>query len=106
MCIRDRAYSAPFTFITTYTWGTPERIALVMSYRYVQKILCIIGLVFCFPLLGCAFMLRNHELTDSIALEGNDHLKSKDSFETEEKQESFLKSMIFTRFTRSEDKRN
>ncbi|CAI4994138.1 ANL_collapsed_G0013810.mRNA.1.CDS.1 [Saccharomyces cerevisiae] len=101
-----QAYGSPFTFITTYTWGTPERIALVMSYRYVQKILCIIGLVFCFPLLGCAFMLRNHKLTDSIALEGNDHLESKNTFEIEEKEESFLKNKFFTHFTSSKDRKD
>lgn len=93
------AYGSPFEFITTYTWGTPERIALVMSYRYVQKILCIIGLAFCFPLLGCGFMLRNHKLTDTIALEGNDFLESKDNNEIEEKEETSLKTRFLAQFT-------
>ncbi|CAI4059659.1 hypothetical protein N7582_001401 [Saccharomyces uvarum] len=98
------AYGSPFTFITTYTWGTPERIALVMSYRYVQKILCIIGLVFCFPLLGCACMLRNHKLTDSIALEGNDHLESKNDNEIVEKEETSLRTRFLAQFTSKEKK--
>ena len=41
-------------------------------------------------------MLRNHKLTDSIALEGNDHLESKNTFEIEEKEESFLKNSLRT----------
>ena len=55
---------------------------------------------------GCAFMLINHKLTDSIALEGNDHLESKNTFEIEEKEESFLKNKFFTHFTSSKDRKD
>lgn len=63
------AYGSPFTFITEYQWGTPERVAVTHAYMYVQKILCIVGLVFCVPLIFCTLMLRNHKLIDSITLD-------------------------------------
>ncbi|EDO14787.1 hypothetical protein Kpol_358p4 [Vanderwaltozyma polyspora DSM 70294] len=62
------AYGSPFTFILTYTWDTPERQAVVVSYRYTQKILCIVGLCFCSTLLGAALFLRNHKLESVVAL--------------------------------------
>ncbi|CCD26833.1 siderophore transporter NDAI_0I02650 [Naumovozyma dairenensis CBS 421] len=62
------AYGSPFTFIITNTWGTPDRMAVVKAYRDVQKILCIIGLCFCIPLLCAALFLRNHRLEDVVAL--------------------------------------
>lgn len=68
------AYGSPFTFIVTYTWGTPEREMLVHAYRYVQKLLCIVGLVFCVPLIGVSFLLRNYKLTETVSLsEGEDN---------------------------------
>lgn len=66
------AYGSPFTFIYEYTWGSPERMMVTQAYRHVQKILCIVGLCFCVPLLFCTFMLRNYRLIDSVTLsEGN-----------------------------------
>lgn len=63
------AYGSPTTFILEYPWGTPAREALVVAYRYVQKILCTVGLCFCVPLLVASLFLRNHRLTDSVSLE-------------------------------------
>ena len=68
------AYSEPLTFITTYVWGTPERIAVVLAYAEVQRYLCIAGLVLCFPLLVFTFFLRDHKLTSvqSLGLEAGE----------------------------------
>ncbi|KAG0668230.1 ferrioxamine B transporter [Maudiozyma exigua] len=74
------AYGSPFTFITVYTWGTPEREVLVHSYRYVQKILCIVGLVFCVPLICAALLLRNYKLTSSVALSDVESENDDDTF--------------------------
>ena len=63
------AYSQPFTFILTSTWETPERQAVVKSYAHTQKILCIVGLVLCFPLLLAAFFLRDHRLESVQSLD-------------------------------------
>ncbi|QLL35107.1 hypothetical protein HG536_0H04830 [Torulaspora globosa] len=71
-----QAYSAPLVFIETYTWKTPERQGVVAAYRYVQKILCIVGLCFCAPLLLSAFFLRNHKLENVVALADLDEKKS------------------------------
>lgn len=56
------AYGAPYTFIITYVWGTPERIAVVLAYAEIQKKLCITGLCLCVPLLTASLFLRNHYL--------------------------------------------
>lgn len=53
------AYSAPLSFIKKYTWGTPLRMELVEAYRHIQKLLIIIGICFCVPILGFALFLRD-----------------------------------------------
>ncbi|CAK7909986.1 siderophore iron transporter Arn1p [[Candida] anglica] len=66
------AYGSPIglkSFIETYTWGTPERIPVVLAYAHVQKILCIVGLVLVFPLLIATFFLRDHKLESVQSLE-------------------------------------
>ncbi|CUM62663.1 uncharacterized protein PRCAT00000217001 [Priceomyces carsonii] len=67
--LATQAYGAPFDFIIENTWGTDARIAVVLAYAHVQKILCIIGLVLCFPLLGFTFFLRDHRLDSVQSLE-------------------------------------
>lgn len=67
-------YGDPFTFIITYVWGTPEREAVVVSYRYVQKILCIVGLCLCIPLMAAAFLLRNYKMEKVQANEKGNEL--------------------------------
>lgn len=61
------AYSSPYTFITTYTWGTPERNALVEAYRYIQRLETLVALVFCVPLVCFSLCLRDARLTDNVA---------------------------------------
>lgn len=61
------AYSEPYTFIITHTWNTPERDAMVQSYRYVQRLETIVALVFTVPLLVFSFFLRDPPLTDKVA---------------------------------------
>jgi len=66
-----QAYSTPFDFIVTYTWGTPERIAVVLAYAQTQRLLCIIGLCLTFVLLMATFLLRDHKLESVQSLELN-----------------------------------
>lgn len=67
-----KAYGSPTIFILDNAWGTPSRVGLVEAYRYVQKILCTVGLCFCIPLLIAALFLRNPRLTNTVSLETND----------------------------------
>ncbi|SCU98180.1 LAMI_0F13410g1_1 [Lachancea mirantina] len=83
----SQAYSEPFTFILKYTWMTVERQAVMRAYRYVQKILCIVGLCFCVPLLTAAFLLRDRKLENVVALED---LEKRDKKEADSSQESSL----------------
>lgn len=76
------AYGSPFTFILSYPWGTPEREATVIAYRYVQKILCIIGLCCCVPLLVATLFLRGHRL---------ESVQSLQAIEEQEKDDKLLK---------------
>lgn len=66
------AYDMPQLFILNNAWGTPPRMALIKSYTYVQKILCLVALCFCVPLLAAALFLRNHKLQSTVALENVD----------------------------------
>lgn len=66
--LAQSAYGSPFTFIVTYTWNTVERRAVVVSYRHVQRILSIVGLCFCVPLLFSALMLRDKHMSSVVAI--------------------------------------
>ncbi|CCK72376.1 siderophore transporter KNAG_0J02980 [Huiozyma naganishii CBS 8797] len=67
--LATKAYASPYTFITTYTWGTPEREAMVQAYRYVQRLETIVAVVFCAPLIMFSLCLRDAKLTDEVAHE-------------------------------------
>lgn len=70
------AYSAPLTFIQTHTWGTPTRIEMVKSYRYIQKLLCIVGTCLCIPLIVFACLLRDPHLESVQSLENAEDSES------------------------------
>ncbi|ODV95723.1 hypothetical protein PACTADRAFT_3406 [Pachysolen tannophilus NRRL Y-2460] len=63
------AYASPYDFILIYTWGTPEREALVKAYKYVQNLETLVAVVFCAPLFICSLFLRDPKLTDEQAKE-------------------------------------
>ncbi len=65
------AYGAPFEFILTYTWDTPERQKLVLAYQEIEKILMIVALVFCVPLVASAFALRDRKLGEFQSYEND-----------------------------------
>ncbi|KAL6452035.1 SIT1 Siderophore iron transporter 1 [Candida maltosa Xu316] len=75
-----QVYENPFKFITDHAWGTPARMAVVLAYSEVQRILCIVGLVLCVPVLLCALLVRDHKLESVQSLEGGEiHQISKKS---------------------------
>ncbi|CCH46887.1 Siderophore iron transporter [Wickerhamomyces ciferrii] len=61
------AYKSPYKFVKEYKYGSDIRNSLIESYRYIQKMEVLIALVFCAVMLGCAFALRDPELTDEQA---------------------------------------
>ncbi|SPQ26752.1 8d9a960b-0e8a-4734-8f53-5ec0d10c0c68 [Thermothielavioides terrestris] len=62
------AYADPFTFSAAYPVGTPERQAVIDSYKYAQRLLTITGICLCVPLIGFATVLRNPKLNDEQTL--------------------------------------
>ncbi|KAK6457296.1 iron-siderophore transporter [Scheffersomyces xylosifermentans] len=89
-------YQDPYTWILTYTWGTPERQQVVAAYRELQKLLILISLVFCVPMLVAGLFLRDHRLGDEQSNEDiekaekedslRDYIKSSLQFKKSEKQ--------------------
>ncbi|CAL9731038.1 siderophore iron transporter Arn1p [Monosporozyma unispora] len=61
------AYSSPYVFVSNYTWGTPQREAMVKAYIYVQRLETIVAVVFCAPLVIFSLCLRDAKLTDKVA---------------------------------------
>ncbi|VVT53729.1 uncharacterized protein SAPINGB_P003720 [Magnusiomyces paraingens] len=59
------AYGSPFTFIVEYPWGSPERMAVVVAYKTVQRYLLITGTCLCVPLIAFTLCLRNHKLVSA-----------------------------------------
>ena len=62
-------YADPFLFATTYPVGTPEREAVILAYRHVQRLLCIAGICLSFLLIGFSLVIRNPELGKEQSLE-------------------------------------
>ncbi|KAJ5925256.1 hypothetical protein N7454_007895 [Penicillium verhagenii] len=56
-------YDSPFEVIPSYPIGTPERTAIILSYRHVQRLLCVTGICLAAPMIGLAFILRNPKLS-------------------------------------------
>lgn len=70
-------FGDPFTAAATFAVGTPERTAIIAAYQGTQKVLCIVGICLCIPLIVFASSLRNPRLSDKQNLSG----------EVEEKEE-------------------
>ncbi|KAK3986203.1 major facilitator superfamily domain-containing protein [Cladorrhinum sp. PSN332] len=62
------AYGNPFAFSAEYPVGTPERQALIDSYKHAQRLLTIAGICLCVPLIAFAIALRNPKLNDNQTL--------------------------------------
>ncbi|KAJ6016329.1 hypothetical protein N7540_010920 [Penicillium herquei] len=56
-------YDSPFEVIPFYPIGTPERSAIILSYRHVQWLLCITGICLAAPMIALAFVLRDPKLS-------------------------------------------
>ncbi|POR36727.1 Siderochrome-iron transporter Sit1 [Tolypocladium paradoxum] len=56
-------YDSPFPVVKDYPVGTEIRAAIIVSYRHVQRLLCIAGLCLCVPMIGFALALRNPRLS-------------------------------------------
>ncbi|KAJ5622710.1 hypothetical protein N7528_005942 [Penicillium herquei] len=56
-------YDSPFEVIPSYPIGTPERSAIILSYRHVQWLLCITGICLAAPMIALAFVLRDPKLS-------------------------------------------
>lgn len=62
------AYGDPFAFSLRYPVGTPERQAVIDSYKFAQRLLTITGICLCVPLIAFAAVLRNPKLNDEQTL--------------------------------------
>ncbi len=96
------AYSSPIMFIEKYTWSTDERIALVVAYNYTQKILCLVGLILCFPLLLNTFFLRDHKLESVQSLETGEIKHGEQNIVVNIDDDDIINTKLRTLFRRSE----
>ncbi|GJC78272.1 siderophore iron transporter 1 [Colletotrichum liriopes] len=71
-------YGQPLFAIIDYPVGTPERAAIIESYRHVQRLLTITGICLTVPLIAFAFLLRNPKLNDeqTLAVEDSSPIRS------------------------------
>jgi len=56
-------YGSPLTVAVSYPVGSPVRTAIIHSYQEVQRILCIVGICLCVPLIAFALLLKNPKLS-------------------------------------------
>ncbi|WQF85887.1 Putative major facilitator superfamily, MFS transporter superfamily [Colletotrichum destructivum] len=78
-------YGQPLFAIIDYPVGTPERDAIIESYRHVQRLLTITGICLTVPLIAFAFLLRNPKLNDeqTLAVEDNNHIRTSEAHSDE-----------------------
>lgn len=62
------AFGDPFGYADAHPMGTPERDAVVLSYRHTQRLLCITGICLTVPLIVFACCIRNPKLTKEQTL--------------------------------------
>ncbi|CAK7262596.1 ferrioxamine B transporter [Sporothrix epigloea] len=65
-------YANPLALADEYPVGTPERAAIIDSYKHVQRVLTITGIALCVPLIGLAMALRNPKLNNEQTLAKDD----------------------------------
>ncbi|KAH0126092.1 MFS general substrate transporter, partial [Aureobasidium melanogenum] len=80
------AYSNPLFFIYDYPVGTSERDAVIVSYRHIQRLLCITGICLCIPLIAFSLCLRNPRLGKEQSLPDAEKTISETSSETGHEQ--------------------
>lgn len=83
-------FTNPFTYATRYRPGTPQRNAIVVSYGYVQNLICIVGVCLCILQIAFACVIRNPKLGNQQSLP--------DAECNKEEPESEAKSPWYTRF--------
>ncbi|CAK9786879.1 putative Siderochrome-iron uptake transporter [Cutaneotrichosporon oleaginosum] len=67
--IASAVYGDPFTWIASNPVGTPQREAVDLAYREVQRLLTIAGISISCLLLAFSLGLNNHRLTDKQSLD-------------------------------------
>jgi SIT family siderophore-iron:H+ symporter-like MFS transporter len=69
-------YGSPYTWIITNPVGTASRTAVIHAYQHTQRILCIVGICLCIPLIVFSVLLKNPTLTNEQSLK---HAEEDDS---------------------------
>lgn len=69
-------YNNPFEAIKHYAVGSDVRSAMIMSYRYVQQLLCVAGFCICIPMIVFAFLLRNPRLSNGQVQEDGEETQT------------------------------
>ncbi|SMQ54845.1 unnamed protein product [Zymoseptoria tritici ST99CH_3D7] len=66
--IASAMYANPFVTVYEYPIGTPEREAIILSYRHCQRLLTITGICLCVPLVIFGLCTRNPRLPDTQSI--------------------------------------
>lgn len=82
-------YADPFTFASKHPVGTPERDAVILAYRHVQRLLCIAGICLSILLIGFSLVIRDPKLGKSQSLEHAEEVScAEDSDDSNEPKKS------------------
>lgn len=73
-------YSQPYEFAGNYGGETQERQDTVQVYRKVQKILMIVSICLCVPMLISAFFLKDHKLGNAQSIDDVEEIEKDDDF--------------------------
>ncbi|QLG75109.1 hypothetical protein HG535_0H04360 [Zygotorulaspora mrakii] len=61
------AFSDPYAFIESYSWGSAERTALVEAYKYIQRMIMTVALALTVPFFFSVFFCKDRYLTSNLS---------------------------------------
>ena len=71
----EDVYNDPFTWVLSHPWNTLERQLVVEDYRYVERLLTMVALVFTAPLIILACITKEKKLSTGVT-EAEEETKS------------------------------
>lgn len=93
--LASAVFADPFTFALANPVGTPDRDAVIVAYRHVQRLLCIAGICLSVLLVGFSLAIRDPKLGKTQSLENAEEKKAESEVEGEEKAKRTLWSWVW-----------
>ncbi|ROT38588.1 MFS general substrate transporter [Sodiomyces alkalinus F11] len=106
--LAQAVYDSPFTVVPEYPVGGEIRDAIIDSYSYVQRLLCITACCLCVPMIGFSLALRNPRLSeDEVQEEAEEAVSQRSTGGSCSASEALAREYVksFYQFMRKDEKK-